>query len=469
MVINEPLPFVENYVDELNSAIQKCNPEKKLSRIQRGWLSFCLMAIMLTNSICWARFQRAGMGKHSIAALSWVFRKSSIPWEWLLQASVIMILRKYNITEGVAGIDDSDKKRSKSTRKIFKTRKIKDKSTGGYMMGQCIVFLILITPQISFPVGFAFHMPDPALVAWHKNNEKLKKKGIPASRRPPRPERNPAYPTIPQIALMLLQQFRTAHPEIRIRCVLADALYGTDEFVRQASDICGGAQVISQIRSNQVIRYKNKDWHVEDWFKSFPGTEQIIRIRGGEQVTVTVGSARLYVQAHGRKLFVIALKYEDEEDYRYLIASDLSWRTIDIVETYTLSWLVEVFFQDWKASEGWGNLTKQTGEEGSVRSLILSLLIDHCLFFHMAQTARLENKLPAYTVGSLIEAIKVENIVAVFEQIILSGDPVGKFREFAKLVYDNVISLNVSKKHMAGRNTGNQKPSPSLQRRFCRA
>src|SRR6516165_3623097 len=80
-----------------------------------------------------------------------------------------------------------------------------------------------------------------------------------------------------------------------------------------------------------------------------------------------------------------ALKYEDEETYRYLIASDLSWRTLDIVQGQTLRWLVEVFVQDWKGHEGWAQLTKQPGEEGARRSVILSLLVDHALFVHPAQ------------------------------------------------------------------------------------
>jgi len=73
---------------------------------------------------------------------------------------------------------------------------------------------------------------------------------------------------------------------------------------------------------------------------------------------------------------------------------------------------------DWKANEGWGKLTKQIGEEGSSRSLILSLLVDHSLFFHPVQLARIENKLPAYTVGSLTAKVKVEGLLAMFEQII---------------------------------------------------
>ena len=71
-------------------------------------------------------------------------------------------------------------------------------------------------------------------------------------------------------------------------------------------------------------------------------------IRGGKEEQVTMQAARLYVKAHGKRRFVIALKYEGEEDYRYLVASDMSWRHTDIVRLYTLRWLVEVFIQDWK-------------------------------------------------------------------------------------------------------------------------
>ena len=56
-----------------------------------------------------------------------------------------------------------------------------------------------------------------------------------------------------------------------------------------------------------------------------------------EQIAVTAGSARLLVCAHGQKRLVTGLKYEGEDTYRYLVATDLSWRTLDIVQTYTLA------------------------------------------------------------------------------------------------------------------------------------
>ena len=38
------------------------------------------------------------------------------------------------------------------------------------------------------------------------------------------------------------------------------------------------------------------------------------------------------------------------------MASDLSWRTEDIVRAYTLGRLIEVFFDDWKVYEDWDTL-----------------------------------------------------------------------------------------------------------------
>jgi len=399
MLFHKPLPFVRSYVDELNEGIEKCRPGCGLSSIQRWWLSFCIMAIIISNSICWAQFERASLGKYSRAALSWMFRNSKIAWEMLLEMSVRLVLKEFDITEGVLIIDDTDKRRCKITKRIFKAHKVKDKKSGGYMNGQVIVFLFLVTAVVSIPVGFRFYMPDPALTAWRKKDKELKKKKVPKGERPVRPERREDYPTKQQLGLMLLGRFKSCYPEIKVKLIMADALYGTDDFMAEASHIFGGVQVISQLRNNQIIRFRNKKMSIKDYFCKHPGVRQQMSIRGGQQVSAIVGSARLYVVCHKRKLLVVALKYEGEEEYRYLIASDLSWRTEDVVQGHTLRWLIEVFNEDWKQYEGWGQLTKQPDEEGSSRSLILSLLLDHCLLFHPQQLACLQNKLPAYTVG----------------------------------------------------------------------
>ncbi|WP_221898125.1 hypothetical protein [Bathymodiolus japonicus methanotrophic gill symbiont] len=81
-----------------------------MTRIQAAWLGACLTGILLMNSVCWAKFERASLGDCKVAALSWVFRKASIPWDWLLRVSVVLILKRYGITEGVLAFDESDRR-----------------------------------------------------------------------------------------------------------------------------------------------------------------------------------------------------------------------------------------------------------------------------------------------------------------------------------------------------------------------
>lgn len=464
MIFSKPPPFVTAYLEALDEAVKKYTQGRGLTRIQKSWLGLCVMGILNTNSVCWARFERACPGKFGIAAMSWMFRQSRIPWRPLLRASVTHLLTCHGIKRAILTVDDSDRERSKNAFKIGYLHKLKDKSSGGYSMGQCIVFLVLVTDVITIPVDFAFYVPDPNMSAWKKENARLKKLRVPPARRPPRPARNEKYPTKQAIATKLLARFRSEHPNVEVKAVLGDALYGMKSFLDDASFPFGGVQVISELRKNQKIRYKNKLMHVSDYFAQHPGSPFTIRIRAGKPVDVVMNSARLHVHAHGEKRFVIALKYEGEEEYRYLVASNLSWRTQDIVEAYTFRWLVEVFFEDWKSHEGWGRLTKHTGEEGSRRSLILSLLTDHCLLLHPDQKARLENKLPAYTVGSLRAKVTVDGLLDTFLDILNSDDPIGSFERLRENIKE-LFTLNTSTKHMVGRDLGRLDPTPALKYR----
>jgi hypothetical protein len=463
LLIGQPLPFVSAFVDELDGALNRHSEVSRgLSALQRRWLSFCLMAVMVTNSLCWARFERAGLGCYSQAALSWMFRHAKLPWEMLLQHSVGVILRRHGIDSGTLVMDDTDKRRSKLTRRIAGVHKLKDKASGGFVMGQSVVFLLLVSATLTVPVGFAFHEPDPVRRAWDKQDRQLKQQGLPKCQRPPEPARNPAYPTKAELGLKLLERFRQWHPTVTVKALLADALYGTAAFLDRASAIFGGVQVISQLRSNQKVCFRNRSLTLEQYFARYPGVCQRYRCRGGKSMSVWVSSARLYVEAHGQKRFVIALKYDGESEYRYLVASELSWRTEDIVQTFTLRWLVEVFIQDWKGYEGWGALTKQPGAEGSSRGLILSLLVDHCLLLHPAQLAQLNHRQPAFTVGSLINRIKVDSLLEVVRTTLAAADPAHQLQQLSDTLAA-CFDLRPSEKHLVGRDLGRMAPSPSLK------
>ena len=220
----EPTHFIKTFVTDLVAALGKLKSNAKLTQLQKFWLGFCLTAMLLTNSMCWGKFDRASLGEYKIAAFSWMFREAKVAWNYLLLASVSLVLEQHGITEGELVLDESDRSRSKRTKRIHKAHKQKHKASGGYVNGQTMVLLLLVTQSVTFPVGFAFYMPDPVLTAWVKEDKRLKKEGVAKKDRPVQPERDSLYPTKTQLALRLLQEFKDAHGGIKIKAVLADAL-----------------------------------------------------------------------------------------------------------------------------------------------------------------------------------------------------------------------------------------------------
>jgi len=323
---------------------------------------------------------------------------------------------------------------------------------------------VLVTPTISIPVGFPFSQPAPELSAWYKKDKALKQQGVPTKQRPSQPPAHPLYPTKQALALSLRAQFATQHPDFKVTCITAEALYGTAPLVDGASAMCGGVQVISHIRRNQQVRLQKREQNVHDSFATPPGTPHPIRIRGGQEIVAIVGSARVDVCAHKTKRFVVALQYEGEDTSRSLIASDLTWRTLAIVQGPTLRWLVEVCIQDWKSYEGWSPLTKQPGVEGARTSVILRLLVDHALCVHPDQHAQLTHHLPAYTVGSLRAHVQVACLVDVVEQLVLSEAPQEQLHRFTHALHQ-VCAFGRSTQPMLQRQLGRLEPTPSLKYR----
>jgi len=381
------LPFIRDFINLLTTSVSKEHSDFHLTKAQKLWLSFCLTGILLTNTVCWARFERSSLGGWKVSALSWMFRKSRIDWQKLLKRSIQVLLEKYGITEGSLELDDTERERSKNAKKLYGLGKQKDKKSGGYFTGQSILVLLLVTKKLSIPVGFEFYRMDPVLRAWKKEDTRLKNKGVKKKNRKKEPERDAAYPTKNAIGLALISSFKEHFPSIKIKGVKADALFGTAEFVDGVASIYPNSQVISQIRSNQNIAVNGKAYKVEEYFSKRAAIESKMVIRGGKQVLIYYSSVIGRVKSHGKKRLIIALKYEGEATFRYIIAQNMTWRVQDVLACFSLRWLVEVFFQDWKMYEGWGQLTKHVGEEGSRQSLILSLLFDHCLLSHPTQAA----------------------------------------------------------------------------------
>jgi hypothetical protein len=464
MLVGSPLPFIEEYVNQLSVRMERHQTSAVLTAGRRAWLSFCLTCIIVTESLCWRKFVRASLGYYSEALLSWYFRQP-LTWELLLLISVELVLETFQIQEGLLLIDDTGKKRSKVTHQIPYVHYFKDKEGTGHQRGQEIVLLVFVSPLITLPVAFEFYQPDPTYTAWARLSKRQTANGVPSCQRSSKPAFNPAYPTKSQLALRLLTRFTNDYPWVKVKAVLADALYGNADFMQTATQLFANLQVISQLRQNQKISYRGRTWHLDEYFKAYPGVSKFIQVRGLEKPTeVIVGSARLYVEAHQSKRFVVAIRFPNELNYRYLVASDLSWRTLDIVQAYTYRWLVEVTIADLKSHEGWGHATKQPGVEGSRRGLTLSLLCDHCLLLHPEQRARVAQQQPLCTIGSLQRHLQLESLTLWLSSWLESSEFTAKMEQFSQAIQP-LFPLQPSHKHLHGRTLPRLEPTPSLKYR----
>ena len=206
-----------------------------------------------------------------------------------------------------------------------------------------------------------------------------------------------------------------------------------------------------------MINVNGKFTPVGDFFASYGGKTEEVTLRHTPK-KITYRSAKFKVKSHDKRLYVIAIKHEDEEEYRYLVANDTTWRDIDIIKTYAFRWLVEVFIQDWKSYEGWDQLAMQRGIDGSEHGVIISLLSDHALHFHQDQLALYQNKEPAATVGSLREKVMMESLLAFIKNIVASDDPKTIFDEYASKISE-FFKLKSSTKHMRGIDMEELQPS----------
>lgn len=127
----------------------------------------------------------------------------------------------------------------------------------------------------------------------------------------------------------------------------------------------------------------------------------------------------------------------------------MTWQVSQVIALYSLRWLVEVFIQDWKQYEGFGQLAKQTGEDGSRKAVTLSLLFDHSLILHSLQKARIKDKLPVYTTGSLRDRAQQEWLIEFIQKIIEQPNAKQLWEQIAQQV-KQTYQLKDSKKHFSG-------------------
>lgn len=467
MLFTEALASADDYVNALNREIIKKSPDKALSRIARKFLAFTITGIIVTGTISWKKMERASAGAWSTKAMSWFLHHStSIVWKILLVHSLRYIFRIYGVKSGVFVIDDYDRHRSKNTTMIHGVHKVKNKKGGGFVSSQNVVKAVLVTGSLTLPVGFGVHQPDPDVKAWRKNNEALKKKKIPKRERPPELPKNPDYPSKKEIAMKLLRQFRHHFGDIEIKAFVADNAFLSKQLRDDFRRVYPKSQMISQLRYNQGITTPSRKKHrLNEYFEGIANIKKPIELRCGTVKVITYKSSRLWVNAHKRWYHVVAMRYEGEEDFRYLCATDVTWRAEDIIRAYAYRWIVEVVIEDSKLYAGYGQVAMQQGEEGTCRAIILSQLLDHFLISHPLQSGLHRAGKPLWTVGSMKRKLQLEALKLSIEKVLDSPDPKEALREWMQNVED-LIDLRPSKKHMMGQDFDFMSPSPSLSKRF---
>lgn len=197
-----------------------------------------------------------------------MFHHAKLPWSWLLRVSVTVVLHRYGIGQGVLIVDDVTNPRAQVTERIAYAHKLKHPGSGGFVNGQSLVMLLLVSDPVTIPIDFRFYQPDPLYQRWRREDRRLCRQGVPKHQRPQPPARDPRYPSKTALALALLGAFRREHPHVRVPCVVADALYSSGAFLDQASALFGGVQVIGQLRHNQRVRYRGRFRSVTTYFQT---------------------------------------------------------------------------------------------------------------------------------------------------------------------------------------------------------
>ena len=470
MLFLEPLKETYDFVKKIRSEINERHGPKPFSNRAIDFICFCITGIIVTGTISWTKFEKASGGLWKQRALSWFLHRSTfIPWSKILSASAMIICKSFGVKEGILVIDDFDRHRSKSTTNIFGVHKVKNKKGGGFVSAQNVVLLVLVTKHFTIPVAFEFYLPDPDVKAWRKEDEKLRKKGVPKALRPPKPLKNRDYPTKKEQALRLVRQFRYFSKGLMVKAYTIDSAFMSKEMRDDFRRIYPDTQLISQLRFNQLAVFpRRKNIGLEVYFSNKKSITKVFNLRSGNEKTIIYKSERLFIKSHSRVYHIVVFKYEGEEKYRYICATNLTWRAEDIIRAYAFRWLIEVVIEDSKLYAGFGQVAMQQGEDGARRAVGLSLLLDHFLISHPEQQRLHRAGQPLRTVASMQQHLQLQALFRSIEKAIDCPDPKASLRDWMQRVRDHV-ELKPSRKHMAGMDLGWMAPSPSLSKKFKNA
>ena len=78
IITKDSAPFIQDYITSLNEILKSHSQGQELSMLQSMWLQFVILGMLVTNSLCWSKFERFGLQEYGKSALCWMFRQKTI-------------------------------------------------------------------------------------------------------------------------------------------------------------------------------------------------------------------------------------------------------------------------------------------------------------------------------------------------------------------------------------------------------
>ena len=403
------------------------------------------------------------IGKVTAGAFYAALSRSASIFSKLFFGAIKLLFVKYEIKELAIAIDDTDRERSKNCKILPYVKKAICKATGGWIQAQNIVFIVLVTDKITIPIWFCFHRPANLTKEQKKQCRRNSKKTK---------EFDPKYRTKTDLACIGLfvvsRMLKTIEAQlginINVSCILGDNGYACPK-VQIAANKYFETQYISKANPDQKVMSRGKEHSLSSFFERFKSQSKTIELRSGK-LNVEYKAARVFVKRYQRKVLVVAIRYDANSPWQYLFGTDISWTAKSIIQAYSLRWLVEVFFEDWKQYDGWGEGALQRSNEGAVRGVFLSLLTDLFLLYHQRTNPSLQRpgRIELYSAGTVVRHLQAEAIREAIEAVLEDDNP----RHRLKSMYKSLIAVaekRVSLKHgRYDRLSNDLRPSMSLKK-----
>ncbi|RZW40555.1 MAG: hypothetical protein EX263_13200 [Flavobacteriaceae bacterium] len=423
-----------------------------------------LTAMILLGSFKITAVSNLFLCGQSTAALYAMLRRTKIPFNDLFIGALKLMIKTFKVTKVTLQIDDTDRERSKNCKLLPFVRKAMCKATGGWIQAQNIVFIVMVTDVVTIPVWFKFHRPAKLSGAEKKklkgNTDKIKKL-------------DPTYKTkidlacegLEKVKNILSQIMKELEIDIKVQSISGDNGYASPQIQIVVTTLFD-CQYISKAKPNQNVKTKTGLISLSKLFERYSVSRTVVNVRG-HLISVEIKSARVFIESFGRKVFVVAIRYKDEKNWQYLFGTDLTWTAETIIKGYALRWLAEVFFEDWKQCDGWGSGALQRSDDGAVRGLFLSLLVDLFLLFYQSTDKSLQEhgRGQLYSAGTVVRHLQIKACCEAIEGILDSENP----RAELERVQEQMIAIaerHISLKHAKTFGLPNLEQSSALRSRF---